>query len=370
MSIFEIDLIKFKILSFLNYNEKAKLRLVSRRVKLSLESTKFSSLVLTNSEFSGRKWAHNNQPIKRTDLLLVDNVRSLKSLMAFIDDKHVAWMFSDLKNLYIDESFISLIKNSSFMLNYPLGSSYSILVQFLNELRSLETLQIGADLGFSCHQATIRLDQLRYLRLCSSTNAADSSAGYFRDLLIESKSIRTLDIDHAVVDTEIAYKNQITDLKINNIACDKLDVYQALLEFKSLKALHLIGIDSNISFNCLINLIRCLPKFSRLILHSHGGFKAENLQRLTHSKRLKEIKNLEIFVNGIDLASLSELIDGFTEDEIILEENGIFSYLDLFGCKVSLFEEWHENSSPIVLLASVLFLRRKQRRNRPVLGDP
>lgn len=333
MSILEIDLIKLKILSFLNYNEKMKLRLVSKRVKLSLESTKFFNLALTNSEFSARKWSHNNQPIKRTDLLLVDNVRSLKSLMAFIDDKHVAWMFSDLKNLYIDDSFITLIKNSSFMLNYPLGSSYSILVQFLNELRQLETLEIGDELGFNCHQGTIRLDQLRYLRLCSTVNANDNQRtnhGYFRDLLIESKSIRTLDMDHGVTDTEVAYKAQISQLHLNNINCDKLDMYQAMLEFKSLKELHLIGIDNSISFNCLINLIRSLPKFNRLVLHSHGGFTAGNLQRLTHSKRLKEVKNLEIFVNGINLASLSELIDEFNEDETLLEESGLFSYLDLF----------------------------------------
>ena len=84
MSIFQIDLIKLKILSFLNYNEKMKLRLVSKRIKQSLESTKFCNLALTNSDFSGRKWSHNNQPIKRTDLLLVDNIRNLKSLMAFI----------------------------------------------------------------------------------------------------------------------------------------------------------------------------------------------------------------------------------------------------------------------------------------------
>ena len=84
MNIFEIDLIRLKILSFLNYNEKMKLRLVSKRVKISLESTKFFNLALVNSEFSGRKWSHNNQPIKRTELLLVDNIRNLKSVMAFI----------------------------------------------------------------------------------------------------------------------------------------------------------------------------------------------------------------------------------------------------------------------------------------------
>ena len=119
----------------------------------------------------------------------------------FVDDKHVKWMFSDLRNLFIDASFVALIKDSSFMLNYPLGSSYSILVQFLNELRLLETLEIGAELGFSCHQATIRLDQLKYLKLSSNTteNFREElllKSYNFRDLLIESKSIKTLDIDY------------------------------------------------------------------------------------------------------------------------------------------------------------------------------
>ena len=242
-------------------------------------------------------------------------------------------MFSDLRNLYIDESFITLIKSSSFTLNYPLASSYSILVQFLNELRLLETLEIGTELGFNCHQATIRLDQLKYLRVCSTTKEKQENFDQFRDLLIESKSIKTLDMDYDVMNTEISYKNQISHLKINNISCDKLEMYQALLEFKSLATLHLVGMESNISFNCLISLVHSLPKLSRLILHSPGGFKADNLQRLKNSKRLKEIKNLEIFVNGISLASLSELIDEFNEDEILLEENGLFSYLDVFQIK-------------------------------------
>lgn len=91
------------------------------------------------------------------------------------------------------------------MLNYPLGSSYSILVQFLNELRLLETLEIGAELGFNCHQATIRLDQLKYLKLCSTTTDSPFREElllknyYFRDLLIESKSIKTLDMDYGKV---------------------------------------------------------------------------------------------------------------------------------------------------------------------------
>ena len=107
-----------------------------------------------------------------------------------------------------------------------------------------------------------------------------------------------------------------------------MDMFQALLEFKSLRVLHLVGIETNISFNCLISLAHCLPRLNRLILHSPGGFKAENLQRLKHSKRLKEIKNLEIFVNGINLSSLNELIDGYSEDEVLLEESGLFFYLD------------------------------------------
>ena len=245
-------------------------------------------------------------------------------------------MFSDLKNLYIDESFVSLIKNSSFMLNYPLGSSYSILVQFLNELRLLETLEIGAELGFNCHQATIRLDQLKYLKLGSATTENFENINHFRelrDLLIDPKSIKTLEMDYGVTNTEVGFKNQIAHLTINNISCEKPENYQIFLEFKSLRVLHLVGLESNISFNYLINLVHCLPKFHRLVLNSPGGFKAENLQRLTHSRRLKENKNLEIFVNGILLSSLSELIDGFNEDEILLEENGLFSYLDVFQIK-------------------------------------
>lgn len=306
--IFTIDVLP-AVLSFLRFNDKMKLRRVSKKFLFLINTIKChqnlvirkaNNLFCEESKPIARHWSYGNpnlanKPIRECDVISI-KMNQIWSAFAFLRKD----IFSNLRNLYIDEVFIMHLNESPYAVE---------LIQLINSFGRLETLEM-------CGLINLRLSS-RFHFVCQlDLNRLKYFNGQItgRNLILNTPNLAGCSTN-SLENLELLYPLKLSTFEIFFFDFKRLRLYPnseaAIIKlFDNIESLTFWAI-KNFEVDVLIDLIKSLPMLNSLNLFNRKHhelfptvqFHNEDLTALIRKIKELKLKHLNVFLNGINLVS-------------------------------------------------------------------
>lgn len=315
--VFNIDVLPV-ILSFMNFNDKIRLRRVSKKFRGLIDTLKcHQNLVIRKTrglysnedEPRARHWSYGNpnlanHPLRECDVLSI-KAHQIQSVFAFLRNKE---MFSNLRNLYVDEVFIAHLNETPYAIE---------LIQLINAFQRLETLEI-------CGRIELRLLYRFYFAVQLDLNRLKYFNGQIagRNLILNTPHLTTCSTN-SLENLELLYPLQLSAIEIFYFDFKRLKLYPnseaAIIKlFDNIERLTFWAV-KHFEVDLLIDLIKSLPKLTSLSLFNRRKhaifpdvqFTNEDLAELIREIKKMKRQNLSVFLNGLNLVQCFDKSDVF-----------------------------------------------------------